>query len=218
MTGLLLAALFTPGPAAATSAASETVDRVVASIGNAAITQADVEAEYRFELFLDGKTPASPPDQATLVAVRDRLIEQRLLGEEAAAEAAAPEDFQAKAAETLNEIRKRYGSEEAFNSALHSLGMDRPQLLARIAQQEKVLRMVEERFRPAAWPEPAEVEAYYRDTFVPEYTRRGTGPPPALPEVENKIKELLIEKKIDRLLEAWLEEMKSGRRVRIHEF
>ncbi len=218
MTGLLLAALFAPGPAAATSAAPETVDRVVASIGNAAITQADVEAEYRFELFLDGKTPASPPDQATLVAVRDRLIEQRLLAEEAAAEGAGQEDFQAKAAETLNEIRKRYGSEEAFNSVLHSLGMDRPQLLARIAQQEKVLRMVEERFRPAAWPEPAEVEAYYRDTFVPEYARHGSGPPPALAEVENKIKEILIEKKIDRLLEAWLEEMKSGRRVRIHEF
>ena len=62
MTGLLLAALFTPGPAAATSAAPETVDQVVASIGNAAITQADVEAEYRFELILDGKTPASTGD------------------------------------------------------------------------------------------------------------------------------------------------------------
>jgi len=218
LTGLLLAALFTPGPAAATAAAPETVDQVVASIGNAAITQADVEAEYRFELILDGKTPASLPDHATLVAVRDRLIEQRLLGEESAAEGAAQEDFQAKAAETLNEIRKRYGSEEAFNFALHSFGMDRPHLLARIAQQEKVLRMVEERFRPAAWPEPAEIEAYYHDTFVPEYARHGTGPPPALLEVENKIKELLIEKKIDRLLEAWLEEMKSSRRVRIHEF
>jgi hypothetical protein len=191
---------------------------VVATIGNVAVTQADVEAEYRFELFLDGRKPEAPPDAANFAAARDRLIEQRLLAEEAAAEGVKPEGARDKAAETLAEVRKRFGNPEGFESALKAAGLDEQQAINRLLDQEKALRMIEQRFRPAAWPEPAEVEAYYRETFVPEFARRSTASPPPLSEVENQIREILVEKKIDRLLGAWLEEMKAARRVRVHEF
>ena len=51
-----------------------------------ALTASDVEQEHRFELFQNGQTPATPPDPATLERVRDRLIDQTLLAEEAKAE------------------------------------------------------------------------------------------------------------------------------------
>lgn len=213
MIGLTLAVFLPGGMGVIKSAPPETLDRVVASIGNLAITRSDVEAEYRFELFLEGKPPATPPDEAALTRVRDRLLEQKLLDE-----GAAQTDPADNAIDPLAGIRKRFGSEEAFQSARLALGMDDQQIMARIAFQKRMLRLVDQRFRPAAWPERAEIEAYYRDEFVPDFTRKRRDPAPPLDEVENQIRDILIERNINRLLGSWLEEMKSSRRVRIHDF
>jgi len=195
----------------------KTVDRVVASIGASAITDAEIEAEYRFEMFLDGKAAPSGPDRATLERVRDRLIAQRLLAEQAAAEGTEPED-PPPSNEALDEVRQKFASPQAYQAALRSLGMDEQQVAARLAEQAKMLQMIEKRFRPSASPERAEIETYYRETFCPEFARRSKAPPPPLAEVENKIRDILVEKKIDGLLEAWLEEMKSSQRVKVHAF
>ncbi len=197
---------------------SETIDRVMASIGNLAITQSEVEAEYRFELFLDGKSPAPAPDSATLARVCDRLLAQQLLAEEAAAEGTEQADPPEKTAEILDEVRKKFGSAEAFQSALRSVAMNEQEVLARIAAQERTLRMIDQRFRPAAWPERSEIEAYYRETFSPAYAQRNAGPVPPLADLENQIREILTQKSINRLLEAWIGEMKSSRRVKVYAF
>jgi len=197
---------------------SETIDRVVASIGNAAITRSEVEAEYRFEFFFDGKVPAPEPDLATLARVCDRLIAQKLLAEEAAAEGTEQADPPEKTAEILDEVRRRYGSNEAWEAALRVVELDQQQILARITAQEITLRMIDHRFRPAAWPERSEIEAYYRETFSPAYAQRNAGPVPPIADVENQIREILTQKNINRLFEAWLEEMKSSRRVKVYAF
>jgi len=96
--------------------------------------------------------------------------------------------------------------------------MDETQLEAHITAQEELLGRIEQRFRPLAWPERPEIEAYYRDTFVPELARENQAPAPSLNEVEGKIREILVERKINELLEKWLEEMKSSHRVKVHDF
>ncbi len=197
---------------------AETSDRVVASIGNTAITQSDVEREYRFELFLEGHLPAALPDAATFESVRDRLIDQKLLVQEAAQENIQLADPPGVAADGLAEVRKRFPSEEAFRSALRSLGMDEKQVLRRLTDRQRILRLIDQRLRPAAGVERAEIEAYYGETFVPEFQRRNTGPAPALADVESQIREILVQKKIDQQLEAWLQELKSSRRVKVHSF
>src|SRR5689334_15268215 len=70
-------------------ATGETLDRVVASVGNLAITSTDVAQEYRFERFLDGQWPPPPPSAATLASAREHLTYQVLLTRE---ESPAPED------------------------------------------------------------------------------------------------------------------------------
>lgn len=196
----------------------ETVDRVVASIGNLAVTQAEVDAEYRFEMFLDGKLPPSAPDRTALEQVRDRLIEQKLLAEEAGGEGTQPANPPASAAARLEQVRQKFASQEVFQSALRALGMDEQQALARITDQENLLRVIDQRFRPMAWPERGEIEAYYRETFLPEFAQLSKSPPPPLNEVENRIRDILVQKKINDLLEKWLEEMKSSRRVKVYAF
>ena len=70
--------------------------------------------------------------------------------------------------------------------------------------------------RKETQPDGTEIEAYYRETFLPEYARRGKGAPPALREVESQIREILVQKKIDDELSSWLKELRSTHKVKLH--
>jgi hypothetical protein len=199
------------------SSRAEILDRVVASIGEVAITQSDVEHEYRLERLLDGQWPPPPSNPKTLEQVRERLTYQQLLLEEESQNLSHDPALEATATEELDGIRKRFSSEQDYLAALHSLGMDEKQILAALVNQQRILRVIEERLRPqAAAPATQDVESYYRDVFTPEYTRTHGAPVPPLTEVEGQIKEVLVQKKIDQLLASWLEELKPSRRVRFY--
>ena len=200
------------------SAPAETLDRVVASVGNVAITKSEVEAEYRLELFLKGSSAAGVLDGAASERVRDRLIEQKLLADEAEAEGVDRSDIMEAAKQALGDVRRQYSSEEAFQTALRVLGTTEDQVLSRLQVQVLTLRLIDQRLRPAAWVERPEIEAYYTGTFVPEFRRQNTGPNPPVDEVEPQIREILVQKKVDHLLANWLAELKAGRRVSIHDF
>jgi hypothetical protein len=199
-------------------AAGETLDRVEASAGNVAITASDVWEEYRLELFLKGTTSAVEPDAATLERVRDRLLDQTILEQEAEAEGVERADLDQQAAQALSEVRRLYASDEAYHTALRERGLTEAQILNRLQSQVLALRLIDQRLRPSAWVERSEIEAYYAETFVPQFNRQNTGPAPSLDDVEAQIREILVQKKIDQLLTGWLAELKVGRRATLHSF
>jgi len=96
--------------------------------------------------------------------------------------------------------------------------MDEKQILTTLVDQQRILRIIEQRLRPMAAPATTDVESYYHDVFTPEYTRTHTSPVPPLTEVEGQIQEILVQKKINELLASWLEELRPGRGVRFHSF
>lgn len=194
------------------------VDEIVASVDNQAITRSDVVDAYGFELFLDGQTPGHSPDVATLEAVRDRLVDQKLLLSEAGIEGISDSDLNDPAAATMADIRKKFKSEEAFQSARKSLGMSEPEALERLRDRQRILTLIDNRLRPSARIEPPEIEMYYKNTFVPELAKRSKTSAPPLAEVEGQIREILTQKKIDELLSSWLESLKSSHRVTVHPF
>jgi len=200
----------------AVSSRAEVLDRVVASIGEFAITQSDVNREYRLERLLDGQWPPPAPDSKTLEQVRERLTYQKLLLEEETQDLSHDPALEKTAAEELDGVRKRFPSEQDFQSALHSLHMNEKQLLTTLVDQQRILRIIEERMRPAAAPATTEVESYYRDVFAPEYMRTHGPPVPPLKEVQGQIQEILVQKKIDELLASWLEELRPSRRVNFY--
>lgn len=187
-------------------------------MGYNAITQRDVIEEYHFERFLEGKSPAGEPTGAERKAVLGRLISQTLLNRQMRAPARESKNGQKMAEETLNSIRKKFSSGEAYRSALQSLGMTEEQVLRRLELYQRTLRMIDNRLRPAALPDPSEVENYYKNTFLPEYAKGHTGSPPSLDEVRGPIREILVQKKMNQLLENWLERLKSTHRVTIHSY
>jgi hypothetical protein len=197
---------------------AEILDRVVASIGDVAITQSDVEREYRLERFLDGQWPPPLPDRKTLEQTCARLTYQKLLLEEETQDLSRDTALEKRAEEELEAVRKRFPSAQEYQSALQSLHLDEKQILTTLVDQQRILRIVEQRLRPTAAPATTEVESYYRDVFAPEYARTHGPPVPPLTEVEGQIQEILVQKKIDQLLADWLEELKPSRRVRFHSF
>lgn len=188
---------------------------MAASVDGVAITLSDAERACWFEIFLNGEVPQAAPDRAALDRARDRLIDQALLVREADADGISAADSGPVAAEGLTAIRKKFGSEAAFQSALRSLRINEPQVLEKLGDRDRILRLIDRRLRPSAQVEPSEIELYYRNVFAPEYARRGEGPAPPLGEVESQIRELLTQKKMNELLDAWLSNLKSEHRVRI---
>ena len=197
---------------------AEILDRVVASIGEVAITQSDVEREYRLECFLGGQWPPPPPDTKTLEQVCERLTEQKLLLEEETQDSSHNAALEKTAGEELDAVRKGFSSEPDYQSALHALHMDEKQILTTLVERQRILRIVEERWRPGAAPGTTDVESYYRDVFAPEYTRKYGSAVPPLTEVQGRIQEILVQKRINQLLASWLEELKPSRRMRFHSF
>ena len=198
-------------------AAVETLDRVVASVGNTAITASDVEDEYRLELVLEGKDPSGPdPEAATLNGVRDRLIDRILLDEEVQAGQIKVSAHDQTVTDRLQAVRRKFPGEESFQGTLRALGLDEQELREKLAQEEATLRLIDQRLRPVATVEPAAIETYYRDTLLPELGRQGQKPPPALDEVRDRIREILVQQKINQLLAAWLQTLRARREVRLH--
>lgn len=199
--------------------AEQILDRVVASIGNVAITATDVEQEYRLERFLDAKWPPPPPNSAALADAREHLTYQVLLTREENPGPTEKAESEKSAAERLAALRKEYGPSDKFQGALKDLGMTETGILERIAQQELLLRLIDQRLRPEASPNDEEVADYYRSIFVPEFQKKNPGATaPELSEVEGQIREILTQKRINELLDRWVEELKPTTNVRFHSF
>jgi hypothetical protein len=191
---------------------------VVVSIGDTAITQSDIKQEFRFESFLDGQWPAPPPDATALERARDRLVYQKLLELEGETDADGLAEARKAAAERLSTIRSRFSRPEDFEAALRTLGIDEKQLLDRLVAQTQVLRIIDQRLRPSASPNPAEIENYYQQVFLPEFKRRNKTTPPALADVEEQIREILVQQNINVSLTKWLDSMRASYRVKVHSF
>lgn len=197
----------------------QTLDRVVASIGSQAITASDVEQEYRLERFLNGQWPPPPPDAGALAGAREHLTYQLILIREENPGPTENAESEKAAAERLAALPKEFPRPEDYQKALKELGMTQAELATRVAQEELLLRMIDQRLRPAASPSDEAVADYYRSTFVPRFhSRNPDSPAPPLTEVESQIREILVQERINELLDRWIEELKPTTNVRFHSF
>ncbi|HEV2426177.1 MAG TPA: SurA N-terminal domain-containing protein [Terriglobia bacterium] len=197
------------------TAGGQTLDRVVAAVGNTAITASDVESEYRLELLLDGKEPDPDPGAGVLNQVRQRMIDRILLEDEVQADSIKVSPDDPAVAARWNALQKKFPNMEAFATALKQAGMSEESLKSVLAEQESILRVIDQRLRPEAVVEPPEIEAYYHDIFVPRLAKQGNQPAPPLSEVESRIREILVQQKIDGLLDAWLKRLRARDDVRV---
>ena len=75
------------------------------------------------------------------------------------------------------------------------------------------MRLVDARLRPSVTVDSKSVESYYSEELLPQLRQSG-GQDVPLAEVTPKIKELLTQQKINQLLTAWLQDLRSGSAIR----
>ena len=91
---------------------------------------------------------------------------------------------------------------------------DSPKLEDYARRQLGVLRFIDLRFKPGVQIPPAEVEEYYQKTLLPELKRRGVAEIPPLEEARPQIEPVLVEERVNVLLDQWLEEARLRLGVR----
>jgi peptidyl-prolyl cis-trans isomerase SurA len=194
--------------------AGDIVDRIVATVNGHIILQSDWEDALHYEAFIAEHSP----EKLSFVdrkAVLDRLIDQELLRQQI-----RPSDFQhasgQEIAARIQEIRSQYPgaeSDSGWSAALIRYGLTEKQLKNRVALQLDLLRLVDARLRPTVQIDSKSIESYYNQELLPQLRQARTQQIP-LAQASPKIKELLTQRKIDQLLTAWLQTLRTGSEIR----
>ena len=206
---ILLSAFILPA-----ARAGEVIDRIVATVNGRIILQSDWDEALCYEALLNGRSLADFTDDDRR-AVLDRLIDQELLRGQMKAAHFMPSSA-TEAAMRVTEARKLYpeaSTDQGWQSLLANYHLTEKDLLAHVRQQIDVLRLVDAHLRPGVQIDAKTIEAYYRDSFVPQLKQSGVGDVP-LADVSAKIRELLTEKKVSELLVSWLQTLRSESDVR----
>ena len=193
--------------------AGDIVDRIVATVNNHIILQSEWQDEIRYEAFVAGRS-LDDVQAADRKAALDRLIDQELLREQMQA-SDYPHASSAEVEKNIQEIRAKYPeakSEEAWQSALERYGLTESELKQRVALQVDLLGLVDARLRPNIVIDSTSIESYYNQELLPQLRQSGATEVP-LADVTPKIKELLTQEKMNQLLLAWLQDLRSGSEI-----
>jgi hypothetical protein len=197
----------------AAAMAGDIIDRIVATVNGHIILQSDWDDDVRYEAFIGGR----PSDRVTIEdrkSALDRLIDQELLREQVRASdspAASPEEV----TRHIDQIRQQYPgaeTESGWAATLARYALTLEDLKKRLAVQLELARLVEARLRPGVNIDSKSVESYYNQELLPQLRQAGAKDVP-LNEVTPKIKELLTQEKVNQLLIAWLQNLRSGSEI-----
>jgi hypothetical protein len=194
--------------------AGDIVDRIVATVNGHAILQSDWEDALHYEAFIAGHSSEqlTPTERK---AALDRLIDQELLRQQIRSsdfQHASDQDIAAR----IQEIRRQYPgaeSDSGWHASLNRYGLIEKDLKNRVALQLDLLRLVDARLRPTVQIDSKSIESYYNQELLPQLRQSGA-PQIPLAQASPKIKELLTQRKIDQLLTAWLQTLRTGSEIR----
>jgi parvulin-like peptidyl-prolyl isomerase len=216
--GLLLARFGCAGPCASAQTPapsapgalvpgdSRTIDGIAARIEDSIITDSEVRELGAFQQLVDGRS--QPRDQI----IRE-LADQYVVRQEAAAtNYRQPSDEAVDLA--YKQLAKQFGSPAAFQSRLVAAGLSDAAVRRLLQQQLYLARFLDYRFRPAAQVSDKQVQDYYDNELVPELKKRNETVPP-LDDVDDTIREVLIQRAINDHATKWLDETRARLKIEI---
>jgi hypothetical protein len=77
----------------------------------------------------------------------------------------------------------------------------------------EILRFIEQRFRQGVQITEQQIETYYHDTLLPQYTSGETVPP--LSQVAPRIQEILLQQQVNMMFDSWLTNLRQQGDVEI---
>lgn len=196
----------TPPPPAASAHGPVTIDGIAARIEGDIITDSEVQELAAFQELVDGRAKS-----------RDELIrelaDQWIVRQEAAAitySQPSKEDVD----NAYQQLVKQFPSSDEFKRRREALALTEEAARRMVDEQLYLSRYLDHRFRPAAQVTQEQIEAYYENEFAPQLKARGEVVPP-LDDVEDTIREVLIQRTITEQAEKWLDDVRERLKVEI---
>jgi hypothetical protein len=151
------------------------------------------------------------PNRALEQLISRALIQQQIRQEDEQ----AAEPSQAEVDARLADIRKEVpacihfncATERGWSAFLVAHGLTPQRVESYLRYRVQILRFIEQRFRQGIRIAPEEIEAYYRETLLPQYAPGEAIPP--LDKVAPRIQEILLERQVNILFDDWLRNLRK---------
>lgn len=198
-----------PAPPAQTASADlggQPIDGVAARIEDDILTDSEVSELAAFQKLVDGQ---SKPRGELIRELADQWI---VRGEAGATKypPPTPEDVD----RAYKQLVAQFPSPEEFEKRRAAVGLSQAAVRRMLSQQIYLARFLDYRFRPAAQVDEKQIQAYYDDEFAPQLKARGEKVPP-VEDVEDTIREVLIQRDINTLARQWLDDTSSRLKIDI---
>ncbi len=210
---LVAVATMAHGQTQSAGAPTEVLDRVVAVVNNRAILSSDITNELRFSVLdpeaVNGNTLTA--QKALQLLISRALIQQQIRQEDASTTQPTSDEVQARLKEMRKElpacVRMNCASEEGWQNFLRAHGLTPEQIETYLRLRLEILRFIEIRFRQGIRIAPQEIETYYKEKLLPQYTKGATVPP--LNDVAPRIEEILLEEQVNVMFSSWLDNLRK---------
>jgi peptidyl-prolyl cis-trans isomerase SurA len=190
--------------------AGEVIDGIVATVNHQPVFQSDWEEAIGFEAFMQQK-PIAEVTQTDRVKALQRLIDRQLLqaqmGGGKTSLQPSPGDIDKDVAKLRAQVPNG-DDDRSWQQLLASYGLTPDTLKAHLRTEVRVMNFVEVRLRPNVHVQPEEIEAYYKNQLLPDLQKTG-GKIVPLDEVEPRIRELLVQQRMDEMLDVWLHNLRQ---------
>jgi len=196
----------TAPPDASKDLAALPIDGVAARIEDDVILESEVRELAAFQVLSDGQ---AKPRNELLRELADQWI---VRGEANTAKFPFPSADEVENA--YRQFVKQFPALEEFQKRLAAVDLTEAAVKRILAQQLYLAHFLDYRFRAAAQIDSKEVEKYYNQEFAPQLKARNETVPP-LDDVEDTIREVLVQRAINDRAEKWLEDTRQRLRIDI---
>ncbi len=208
----------TPSQVGPASDSGQPLDSVIAVVTNQVILSSDLDLETRiFQLLPIGRRGDYTPAKALERLITRALIEQQILQEDPQGLEISPKDLE----DSLTELRQNLpgckhtdcSTAAGWEAYLTTLGLTPARVSEYWEHRMAVLRFIEMRFRSGIRITPEEIQTYYKETLVPKYPSPEDAP--QLEKISPRIQEVLLQQKVNVLLNDWLKSLQDQGQVEI---
>jgi peptidyl-prolyl cis-trans isomerase SurA len=207
-------------PASPSSPLGEEIslDRVVAIVNGDLILESDIDVEERLAAFQPFSEESVSRDQLI-----ERLIDRAVILQQMSLQPGTPISAADVDAE-LNTLRKAIpacatyhcDTQAGWEKFVSYHGFTLQELRDFWRLRMEVLQFIEERFRAGIFDTitPAQVDEYYQKTMIPAYQKVKATPPPES-TLADRIQEILLQQRVNKMLDDWLTALRAQGTVRI---
>lgn len=190
----------------ATADNGQTIDGVAARIEDDIITESEVRELAAFQTLVDGQ----PKPRAEIIR---ELGDQWVVSNEANL-AHYHQPPQQEVDHAFDQLLAHFPSREEFERRCTSVGLSEAAVRRMLARQLYLSHFIDYRFRPAAQVDEDQIEAYYKNELTPQLKAHNQAVP-NLEDVEDTIREILVQRAIDLRSTQWLDETRARLKIDI---